>query len=174
MLCEEAEAEPKKCAKSIEHKKYLNIRKSDKTDSGYTVTIREDVVNTALGTQGWLVLISNDIITAKEAIRIYRAKDVVEKGFMRLKCDLDLGRLRVHSQDRMQNKVFIGFIALIFLSHIHVVMTNNGMYEKMTMKKLIKTLAKHRLQNFGDECIVYPANKIQREIYKSFDVKIPM
>ncbi|MCL2029532.1 MAG: transposase [Deltaproteobacteria bacterium] len=106
-LRDEAEAEPGKCAKSREHKKYLHIRKSEKTASGYTVSVREDSVNGMLGTHGWLVLISNDVADARSAIRIYRAKDVIEKGFLRLKCDLDLGRLRVHSQNRMQNKVFL-------------------------------------------------------------------
>ena len=173
-LRDEAEIEPERCAKSREHKKYLNIRKSEKTDSGYTVSIRENAVNTALGTHGWLVLISNDVTTAKDAIYIYRAKDVVEKGFLRLKCDLDLGRLRVHSQDRMQNKIFIGFIALILISHIHVVMTNNDMYGKMTMKKLIRTMAKHRAQVIGGEYILYPVTKIQREIYEAFAIDVPV
>ena len=174
MLRDEAEIEPEKCARSSEHKKYLNIRKSEKATSGYTVSIREDAADAALGTHGWLVLISNDVATAKDAIRIYRAKDVIEKGFLRLKCDLDLGRLRVHSQDRMQNKIFIGFVALILLSHIHVVMMNNDMYGKMTMKKLIRTLAKHRLQTIGGECIIYPVTKIQREIYEAFAINVPV
>jgi transposase len=172
-LRDEAEAEPEKCSKSVKHKKYLNIRKSEKTDSGYTISIREDAVSTALGTHGWLVLISNDVADAKSAIRIYRAKDVVEKGFLRLKCDLDLGRLRVHSQDRMQNKVFVGFIALILISHIHVVMMEHDMYAKMTMKKMIRTLAKHRVQTIGGERIIYPVTKTQRDIYEAFGIVMP-
>ena len=174
VLRDEAKAEPHRCAKSGKHKKYLNIRKSEKTDSGYTISIREDVVNAALGTHGWLVIISNDIADARSAIRIYRAKDVIEKGFLRLKCDLDLGRLRVHSQDRMQNKVFVGFIALILLSHINVVMMDNEMYGKMTMKKMIRTLAKHRIQIIGGERIIYPVTKTQREIYEAFGVCVPV
>jgi transposase len=173
-LRDEAEAEPEKCAKSGKHKKYLNIRKSEKTDSGYTISVREDAVNAALGTHGWLVLISNDVSNVKDAIRIYRAKDVVEKGFLRLKCNLDLGRLRVHSQDRMQNKVFIGFVALILLSHIHVVMMDNEMYDKMTMKKMIRTLAKHRSQTISGEHIIYPVTKTQREIYEAFAINVPV
>jgi len=66
----------------------LIIRKSSKHESGYTINIRED---------------------ASEAIRIYRDKDVVEKGFLRLKNSLGLGRLRVHSQQAMGSKVFVGF-----------------------------------------------------------------
>jgi transposase len=174
MLRDEAETAPEKYVNSKEHKKYLNIRKSEKTDAGYTINIREDAIGAALGTHGWLVLVSNDVANAKDAIRIYRAKDVVEKGFMRLKCDLDLGRLRVHSQERMQNKVFVGFIALILLSQIHCVMTDHGLYGKMTMKQLIRTLAKHRAQTVGGERIVYPATKAQRDIYDAFGIAPPM
>jgi hypothetical protein len=64
----------------------------------------------------------------------------------------------------MQNKVFVGFVALIMLSRIHSVMMDNDMYGKMTMKTLLGTLAKHRVQNIDGERIVYPASKAQREI----------
>jgi transposase len=174
MLRDEAEEQPEKCAKSDEHKKYLSIRKSGNKTSGYTVKIREDTVNDMLGTQGWLVIISNDVKSAKEAIQIYRAKDVVEKGFLRLKRDLDLGRLRVHSQERTQNKVFIGFIALILLSRIHYVMMEHGFYRKMTLKKLIRTMAKQRVQTIGNERVLYPATKLQRDIYDAFALPPPL
>ena len=119
-LRDEAETDPEKFTQSEEYKKYLNIRKSIKTDSGYTVTIRETVIKDELKHCGWLVLVSNDISCAKEALRIYRAKDIVEKGFMRLKNDLDLGRLRVHSNESAKNKVFVGFIALIIRQSLKI------------------------------------------------------
>jgi transposase len=75
-------------------------------------------------------------------MRIYRAKDVVGKGFLRLKRNLDLGRLRVHFQDRMLNKVFVGFIALILLSEINKVMSEKSLYRTMTMQQLIRCLSK--------------------------------
>ncbi len=71
-----------------------------------------EVVTKELETAGWLVMGSNDVADAKETLSIYRQKDVVEKRFLRLKTNLDLGRLRVHRDDRIQNKVFIGFLAL--------------------------------------------------------------
>ena len=77
----------------------------------------------------YVVVISNDTADAEKTMRIYRAKDVVEKGFLRLKRNLDLDRLRVHSQDRMLNKVFVGFIALILLSEINKVMSKKSLIE---------------------------------------------
>jgi len=35
----------------------------------------------------------------------------VEMGFLRLKNSLELGRLRVHREDIMRNKLFVGFIS---------------------------------------------------------------
>ena len=174
MLRDAAEVNPAKYAESHEHKKYLNISKSNDAEGGYTVSIREDVVEAALSTHGWLVIISNDVANAKEAILIYRTKDVVEKGFLRLKCSLDVGRLRVHSHERMHNKVFVGFISLILLSQINSVMTARNMYARMTMKQLLRTLAKHRVQTISEQRIVYPATKAQREIYEAFGVAIPV
>lgn len=141
------------------------IRKSSNTASGYTVTIREEVVAKELETAGWLVVVSNDVADAKEALSIYRQKDVVEKGFLRLKANLDLGRLRVHRDDSMQNKVFIGFIALILMSHL---------YKRMTMKKMLLILTKLRVQHIQGQRILFPLTKEQKVIYKAFDIKEPV
>ncbi|MGW8956309.1 hypothetical protein [Paenibacillus sp. NPDC055715] len=109
ILKEQAESDPQASLQDESSKKYLIIRKSENTSSGYTVNIREDVVEKELETTGWLVVLSNDISDAKQALSIYCQKDVVEKGFLRLETQLDLGRLRVHRNDTMQNKVFIGY-----------------------------------------------------------------
>jgi len=124
-LREQAMAQPEKFANNPAYTKYLTIRRLEVESGGYTVDIREDVVDAELETAGWLIVISNCVTDAKEAIKIYREKDIVEKGFLRLKNCLDLGRIRVHSEESMQNKVFIGFVSLILLSGIH-----NGMVEK--------------------------------------------
>ena len=104
-----ASLEPQKYIDNAQFQKYLNIQKSGTSE--YTVELRQDAIKNAYKHAGCLVIISNEVASAEETLRIYRAKDVVEKGFMKLKYSLDLGRLRVHSDTAMQNKVFIGFIA---------------------------------------------------------------
>jgi transposase len=64
---------------------YLIVRSSQKAEGGRTVSIRQDALDRELETVGWMVLISNHVKDCRRAIEIYRAKDVVEKGFMRLK-----------------------------------------------------------------------------------------
>ena len=122
---------------------------------------------------GWLVVLSNDVADAKQALMIYRQKDVVEKGFWRLKTQLDLGRLRVHRDDSMQNKLFIGFIALILMSHIHTVMLDKALYKNMTMKKMMMTLSKLKIQNINGSSILFPLTKEQKIIYEAFSINDP-
>jgi transposase len=154
-----------------EVKKYLIVRKSDKTNVGYTINIRHNIISDELLTAGWLVIISNHVDNAKDAIQIYRDKDVVEKGFQRMKNCLSLARLRVHSDNAMQNKVFVGFIALIITAHIHKVMSENCMYATWTMKKLIKALERLKVHYIKNDRIVSPLTKEQKEIFKAFNLK---
>ncbi|MDR3331206.1 MAG: hypothetical protein LBT08_01130, partial [Synergistaceae bacterium] len=53
-----------------EFKKYLIIRKSEKPGAGYTINIRRGVIDKQLANTGWLVLISNHISSAKNALKI--------------------------------------------------------------------------------------------------------
>ena len=136
------------------------------------MSIREEVVEDEYKHSGWLVIISNHIEDAEEALRIYRSKVVVEKGFMRLKNSLDLGRLRVHGDNAMQNKVFIGFIALILLSQIHNTMLDAGLYKKYTMKQLLRILSKHRVQVVNGTRVQFTATKQQSDIYAAFGIQV--
>lgn len=167
-----AEEDPAKASEDTECRKYLIIRRSERQD-GYTISIRKGVVEKELGYAGWMVLISNDVSDAKKALRIYRDKDVVEKGFLRLKNSLDLGRLRVHSSTNAQNKTFIGFLALILLSKIHYTMLQEKLYCKMTMKELILSLSRVRVQEIRGARILFPLTRLQKDIFKAFEVKEP-
>jgi len=151
--------------------KYLIV---DKSDSGYTVNIRHEAIEKQLRLSGWLVIVSNHIDSASEAIRIYRSKDVVEKGFLRMKNCLDLGRLRVHSDTNMQSKLFVGFIALIIMAHMHKIMMDKHLYERMTLKKMIKTLERHRIQYINHNRIVYPLTSEQKDIFDAFSIAYPL
>ena len=150
--------------------KYLTLRKSFKEANGYTVHIRHDAVQNELLHAGWLILVSNHIDNAREAIAIYRGKDVVEKGFQYMKNCLDLARLRVHSDNAMQNKVFIGFIALILTAHIHNIMHANSFYEKWTMKKMLKILDRIKVHYVKNDRIPTPLTKDQKRIFQAFGV----
>ena len=92
----------------------------------------------------------------------------MKKGFCDLRKSLDLGRLRVHRENSMQNKTFVGFLALIVLSQIHNVMLDQNLYKNMTMKSLLMTLSKLRVQHINGVRILFPLTKQQKSIFKAF------
>jgi transposase len=143
-----------------EFRKYLIIRNSSSNESGRTISIRKDVIDKELSSTGWMVAVSNFISDPEKAISMYRAKDVVEKGFLRLKNCLDLARLRVHSDNAMQNKIFVGFIALILTAHINKVMSEKDIYDAMTMRKMLKVMSTLRVQYVNGKRIVYELPRV--------------
>jgi transposase len=67
---------------------------------------------------GFFCILSSKMKDAHEAIDVYRAKDVVENNFDDLKNSLDMKRLRVHSAQAMDARLFIQFLATIFVCKI--------------------------------------------------------
>jgi transposase len=63
-------------------------------------------------------LLSPNINNSLDAIKIYRERDNVEKAFDDLKNTFDLKRLRIHSSDRLEARIFIQFISLIYSSKL--------------------------------------------------------
>ena len=167
----EVKQSPEAHRNDAEVKKYLAI---NKIGTGYSIKIKGQVLDDELLTKGWVILISNHIGSAEEALKIYRAKDVVEKGFLRMKSCLDLARLRVHSDEAMQNKIFVGFIALIIIAHIHKIMFENQLYKFWTMKKMIKILERLKVHYIKGDRIVSPLTKDQKMIFKAFDIKVDL
>jgi transposase len=153
--------------------KYLIIRKN-RNNPTYSVKVNHAAIEKELQHKGWFILVSNHIDNANDAIEIYRAKDIVEKGFLKMKNCLDLGRLRVHSDHRMQSKLFIGFVALIIMAHIHKVMAAHNMYESYTISKMLKNLERLRVQYVNGDRIIFPLTAEQKYIFKAFGVAPPV
>ena len=159
---------PEEYRKAADVKKYLTVRKSG---AGYSTKIKNEILENELLSKGWLILISNHVDNAQDALKIYRAKDVVEKGFLRMKSCLDLARLRVHSDEAMQNKIFVGFIALIITAHIHKIMADYKLYKTWTMKKMLKILERLKIHYIKSDRIVSPLTKDQKRIFSAFGLK---
>ena len=156
---------PVACKKDIDT--YLSIGKNN------SVRIREDALRRELETVGWFLILGNGKITAQKAHDIYSKKDVIEKAFMKYKNLLGFHRLHIHSDLRMKNKLFVGFIALIIISHIHKVMKEKDLYSKMTMEKLLLTLSKIKKTTINGTQIIRPLTREQREILYTFSVPFP-
>ena len=92
---------------------------------------------------------------------------------MKFKNLLGFHRLHIHSDLRMKNKLFVGFIALTIVSLIHKVMKDKDLYSKMTMEKLFLTLSKIKKTTISGTQIIRPLTREQREILYSFSIPFP-
>jgi transposase len=161
----------KKNLKLVEH--YFEFNQSKCTSRIKTAKIREDVLKQELLTSGWFVLLSNKIDDTQQAHDLYRIKDGVEKAFLKFKRRLNFKRFRVHSDNRMENKSFIGFIALILYSHIEKIMVENNLQFKMTFRELIDCISK--IQSFYSSGIrkIRPLTKEVKDILTIFNIENP-
>lgn len=162
---------PAKMRKNKDVQKYLIVRNSTRTASGVTVSIRQDVVEKELRYKGWIVLIGNQVLTAQEALRIYRKKDIVEEGFDRLKNLFGLHRLAVHSDETAQNKLFIGFIAQILAGALYVRMREGDLLRDYTLRGFLHMLGRLRRGHVRGKQIIVPTTKQQRDGLKKLGVK---
>ena len=65
---------------------------------------------------GFQAIFTDSIKDPVIALQVYRDKDSVEKCFDDLKNQLDMNRLRMHSVESMQGRLFVQFLALIYMS----------------------------------------------------------
>ena len=68
---------------------------------------------------GYFVIITSDEMTAEQALRLYNSRDTSEKLFRADKSFLENHSLRVHSNESVANKIFIGFLALIVRNRVY-------------------------------------------------------
>jgi hypothetical protein len=172
-LKEKTEAGKKLPAYREDIEKYLSVLPENLKSGKPRVTIRQNVIDEELATSGWVILIGNGDISTQKAHDIYRKKDVVEKGFLRYKNSLGLNRLRLHEGERMKNKLFVAFVALILLSHIHKVMKEKDLYRQMTMDQLFLTLSKLKIVAIDGHNILRPITKEQAELFSRFSIPLP-
>ncbi|MDR1439433.1 MAG: transposase [Clostridiales bacterium] len=74
---------------------------------------------------GFFCILTNVKVDSGELLEIYRRKDIVENCFDDLKNGLDMKRLRIHSSETMDTRLFIQFLALILLSRIRMLTKEN-------------------------------------------------
>jgi transposase len=129
--------EPDKREKAL-CEKYFIVKHTPKR--GVRVSYNERAINEHMDDMGYFVLLSNDIKDPVAALRVYRKKDIAEKAFENLKERLEMRRTTVHSDQTLQGKFFLQFLALIYVSYIHKCMSERDLYRNHTMQTLIDSL----------------------------------
>jgi transposase len=86
---------------------------------------------------GFMALLSNKIKDPVKALQVYRDKDKVEKCFDDLKNQLDMKRLRMHTSATADGRLFVQFIALIYISAIRRAMRQSDLIQKYSPRELL-------------------------------------
>jgi len=123
----------------------------------------------------WVLWLSNKMLDGKEVLRLYKRKDVVEKFFDNMKHDIERKRLRIHSQETFEGRLFLDFLALIIYSRISSVMRKEGINKDLTVQELMYEFKKIKLIRLGaKKTIVTEVSKKQRELFQSFKINPPI
>jgi transposase len=75
-----------------------------------------------------------------EALHTYRTREVVESGFDDMKNQLDMKRLRIHSSSAMDAKIFLHFLALIFICRVRDTIRPNRKLRNYTVRKIMELM----------------------------------
>jgi len=123
---------------------------------------------------GFFVLLSNATKNPLEALEIYRNKDVVENCFDDLKNQLDMKRLRVHNSGSMDGRVFVQFLALIYISSIREKITSIKELKHYTVRELLEEMDTLTRITYSGRygSIISDITKKQREILEAFSIKL--
>jgi hypothetical protein len=141
---------------------------------GVTVIAKQEAIDEARRNYGYFALVSNEIKDPIKALDIYRNKDLVEKAFGNLKERLSMRRLLVSSEHSLDGKLFVQFVALIYLSCIKKAMQENKLFGKYTLQGLLDQF--DVIECFGrpgKDLRVGEITKKQQELYNIIGVAPP-
>ena len=155
------------------YERYFIIKQTPKR--GLSIEFNdEEILKFRKRYSGFFCIISNKIKQADEALSVYRGKDIVENCFDDLKNHLDMKRLRVHGSEAMDTRLFLQFLALIYVSEIRQVSKTNDKLKYLSVREVmehmeslseIKSSAKAKV-------MLTETSPLQRQILEAFEVEV--
>jgi transposase len=121
-----------------DYEKYFHV--TDTPKRGRKVIPNEEAIDNESRNYGYFALLSNEVKDPFLALSLYRSKDIVEKAFGNLKERLNFRRMQVSSELSLNGKLFIEFVALIYLSYVKKAMQDAGLFDRWTMQGLLDDL----------------------------------
>ncbi len=155
------------------YKKYFDVKSTPVR--GNRATVKEEAVMKAKRYFGFFALLSNEKMDSIAALALYRNKDLVEKAFSNLKERLNFRRTLVSSEQSLNGKLFVEFVALIYLSYLNKQMQDAHLYKFYTLPGLLDKLD-------VIECFEHPERRLrvgelldkQRDLYTAIGVDPPI
>jgi transposase len=137
-LKQELESEERVPGHAKLYQKYFITKTTPKR--GTKAQIIDENVSKAKRYYGFFALITNEKMDAVTALELYRNKDVVEKAFGNLKERLNMRRTLVSSEQSLDGKLFVQFVALIYLSYLKKQMQDKDLFRTYTLPGMLDKL----------------------------------
>lgn len=138
---------------------------------------RPEVINREISLCGYFVIVTSANITAEEALILYKSRDSSEKTFRADKSYLGARCERVYSNESVETKIFIGFVATIIRNRIYTLLKDEAArIDKrpnfMTVPAALKELEKiEMLKGADNEYILdHAVTATQKTILNAFDM----
>jgi len=155
-----------------QYTKYFEIKSTPKR--GITISPKQEVIDEAVKNYGYFAMLSNEIKDPIEALEIYRNKDLVEKAFGNLKERLNMRRFEVSSELSLDGKLFVEFIALIYLSYLKKMMQDKKLFKNYTMQGLLDEFdVIECFEQPGRDLRLGEVTKRQRDLYETIEITPP-
>lgn len=163
-----------------DYKKYFDLvfwHEGLEDEKFMTGAEKTDTINRDIRLCGYFVIVTSEKMTAKDALTLYKSRDISEKTFRGDKSYLGANCERVYSNESVDTKIFVGFVATIIRSRMYTLLKDEmGRMEKkqnyMTVPAAIKELEKIELLKGADNeyNLDYAVTATQKAILKAFDM----
>lgn len=135
---------------------------------------KDNKIKELLNKAGVFVIVTSKEMSAEKALNIYRDRDAIEKVFRMEKSYLGCDVFRVNSNEKLESKVFISFIALILRNEIY--QSIKPLYKKnrkeYTVPKVLQQLERLGITKLSDNKYHqrYLLTKRQKDILNVFNI----
>ena len=136
-----------------------------------------DVINREIKLCGYFVIVTSAKMTAGEALELYKSRDGSEKTFRGDKSYLGAHCERVYSNESIDAKILIGFVATIIRCKLYTLLKDeSGRKDKkqnyMTVPAALRELEKIEMLRGADNeySLDYSVTATQKAILKAFDM----
>lgn len=154
------------------YERFFTVKETPKR--GVRVECNDKEMADAKSRFGYFALLSNEVKDPIAALDIYRNKDVVEKAFSDIKGRLNGRRTLVSSEQSLDGKLFVEFLALIVLSYIKKHMQDAKLFHKYTLQGMLDELdVIESLEVPGKDPIFGEVLERQAKLYEAMGVEAP-
>lgn len=155
------------------YEKYFSLRQTQSRK--ISINVRHDVVDLEQKDFGYFSLISNEIKDPVEALEVYRIRALIEETFGNLKERLNMRGTLVSYEQNLEGKLFVQFVAYMFIAAIDTMMKEKDLYRTHTMTDLLDALDLiERFHSPNHPPSIGEMTEEQRSLYTQLGFKAPL